>query len=46
MFEAMLAIVAYGSVVVAIVLFMRSGYSDCNQDCIQGRRCDCDDSDF
>lgn len=42
MFEAMLAIVAYGSVVAAIVLFMRNRRSDCNQECDQGRKCDCD----
>lgn len=41
--EYLLAAIAYGAVVAAIVIFCRGSKSGCGQDCNQGRNCDCDD---
>ena len=38
----LLALIAYVAIVAAIMIFCQ-GVSDCNQDCNQGRDCDCDD---
>lgn len=41
MIEYLLVLLAYGSIAAAIVIFLRDP-TDCNQDCNQGRDCDCD----
>lgn len=41
--EILLAIIAYAAVIASIVIFCRGVNGDCNQDCNQGRKCDCDD---
>lgn len=41
--EILLAVVAYGAIVVSVVLFCKNIHDNCNQDCRQGRDCDCDD---
>lgn len=45
MIEYLLVLLAYGSIAAAIVIFLR-GATDCNQDCNQGRNCDCTDDEF
>lgn len=36
----LLTFIAYGAIIVAIVLFVKEN-TDCNQECRQGRDCDC-----
>lgn len=45
MIELIFAIIAYGSVIAAIVIFAR-GATSCGQDCDQGRECNCTDDEW
>lgn len=42
MLENILAAIAYGAIILAIVIFLKGSGSDCTQECNQGRSCDCD----
>lgn len=44
--EVVLAVIAYGAIMAAIVLYARSGLDECSQDCDQGRNCDCKNGDY
>lgn len=43
MFEYILAGLAYGAIIVAVILFLKGSDSNCTQECNQGRTCDCKD---
>lgn len=36
-------VIAYAAIIAVIVIVMRNTRNNCNQDCQQGRDCDCDD---
>lgn len=42
MINWLLTFIAYGSIILAIVIIFKEN-TKCNQDCRQGRDCDCED---
>lgn len=44
MIECALAVIAYGALITAVVLFIKGAQLEgkCNRDCNQGRKCDCE----
>ena len=43
--EIVLALIAYSAIIAVIVIFCQGVRSNCNQDCRQGRDCDCTNED-
>lgn len=43
--NVLLALIAYAAIITAVVIFVRGPFDNkCNQECNQGRDCDCDDN--
>ena len=45
MIEWILTFIAYGAIILAIVLYFKDKHTECNQNCRQGRNCNCEDKE-